>query len=327
MSDLPEPLTAADCDLRGMPYMPLDVVRLFDSDFYVLSSGDEFKAAVSLWGKAFLQVPAGSLPDDDRVLAHLSGAGAKWRKVKAMALRGFFKCADGRLYHPTVAEKVADAWKARLDQRARTEAARAAKLAKQALSQTAQIVPDSPVTTPVTTSVTETVTGSKGREGKGREDKKEALSPPPEPIPVRAPSEREALAGRIAAAIGVARLGDLDPSLCGPLLQEVESWLAQRCDWTADIAPALAKRANGAMPSTPGYWRKIAFDNRDRRGKNPAPAPASTPGKLHTSEAEKRAAAWIRKGIWSDTWGPKEGEPGCCIPAEQWADFRRKDAA
>ena len=38
----PEPLTPPECDLRGMPFMPLDIVRLFDSDLYALSTGDEF---------------------------------------------------------------------------------------------------------------------------------------------------------------------------------------------------------------------------------------------------------------------------------------------
>jgi hypothetical protein len=208
MSDLLDPFTPSDCDLRGMPYMPLDVVRMFDSDFYVLSTGDEFKAGVSLWGKAFLQVPAGSLPKDDRLLAHLSGAGSAWRKVKEMALRGWVECSDGRLYHRTVAEKCLEAWKARCDKRARTEAARAARQTARAncSSEPPQSVTEvvtvsvtdnatEDVTdiaaSSVTVSVTDIVTGSKGREGKGREDKKEEDSPslrsgPPNvPLPIR----------------------------------------------------------------------------------------------------------------------------------------------
>jgi len=104
-----EPLTPPDCDLRDFAFMPLHVSRLLDSDLFALSTGDEFKAAISLWCKAWLQVPAGSLPDDDRVLAHLSGAGSKWKRVKDMALRGFIKCDDGRLYHSTVCEKANEA--------------------------------------------------------------------------------------------------------------------------------------------------------------------------------------------------------------------------
>lgn len=108
-----EPMTPPDCDLRGLPFMPLDVIRLTDSDLFALSTGDEFKAAVTLWCKSWLQVPAASLPDDDRILAHLSGAGSKWRKVRELALRGFVKCSDGRFYHPVIAEKANDAWERR----------------------------------------------------------------------------------------------------------------------------------------------------------------------------------------------------------------------
>lgn len=99
-----------------MPFMPLEV-SLLDSDFFALSTGDEFKAAVALWVKAFQQIPAGSLPDDDRILAHLSGAGARWKKLRPMALRGFVKCSDGRLYHPKVCEKASDSYDKRAQAR------------------------------------------------------------------------------------------------------------------------------------------------------------------------------------------------------------------
>lgn len=113
------PLVPMEVDLRGLPFMPLDVVRLLDSDLFALTSGDEFKAALSLWCKAWLQVPAASLPNDDRVLAHLSGAGARWRKVKDMALRGWQLCSDDRLYHPVIAEKALAAWDERVAYRER----------------------------------------------------------------------------------------------------------------------------------------------------------------------------------------------------------------
>ncbi len=130
MNDLPNPLTAADCDLRDFAFMPLDVVRLRDSDIAALSTADEFRSAVLLWCAAWHQVPAASLPDDDRVLAQLAGYGrvvAEWKKVRDGALRGWVKCADGRLYHPVVAEKARDAWAAKHEQRYKTECARIKK--------------------------------------------------------------------------------------------------------------------------------------------------------------------------------------------------------
>lgn len=109
------PLVPADVDLRGMPWMPLDTVRLIDSDLFALSTGDEFKAAVALWCKSWTQVPAASLPDDDRILAHLSGTASRWKRVKAMAMRGWVRCDDGRFYHPVIAEKALEAWEERLE--------------------------------------------------------------------------------------------------------------------------------------------------------------------------------------------------------------------
>lgn len=115
MTEERQPLVSREVDLRGLPWMPIDTVRLLDSDIFALSSGDAFKAAVALWCRAWRQVPAASLPDDDRILAQLSGAGAKWRRVKELALRGFVRCSDGRLYHPVIAEKALEAWEHRED--------------------------------------------------------------------------------------------------------------------------------------------------------------------------------------------------------------------
>ncbi|PZQ54174.1 MAG: hypothetical protein DI555_14020 [Novosphingobium pentaromativorans] len=109
MPVLPDPFTPPDCDLRGMPFMPLDTNRLLDSDFMALATAEEFRWGFTLWCKAWQQVPAGSLPDDDRILAHLSGARDKWCDVRDMSLHGFVKCSDGRLYHPVICEKAIEA--------------------------------------------------------------------------------------------------------------------------------------------------------------------------------------------------------------------------
>lgn len=116
MSDLPQPLTPADCDLRDFQYMELDVRRLRDSEFAAATSGDGFRAGVLLWCAAWHQVPAASLPDNDTELANLAGYGRvvkEWRKVREDALTGFVKCADGRLYHAVIAEKALSAFAAK----------------------------------------------------------------------------------------------------------------------------------------------------------------------------------------------------------------------
>lgn len=113
---VPEPLTSIDCDLRDFAFMPLDVARLRDSDLAIQLGAEEFRAAVLLWCAAWHQVPAASLPDDDKALAALAGYGrvvTEWRKHREGALYGWVKCDDGRLYHPVVAEKARDAWQAK----------------------------------------------------------------------------------------------------------------------------------------------------------------------------------------------------------------------
>lgn len=117
MNELLEPLTPQECDCRGLPFMPLEVGRLVDSDMVALSTGDEFKAALILWAKSWSQVPAASIPDDDRVLAKWAGYSLnEWPALREMALRGWVKCSDGRLYHPVVADLAVKAAKNRRGQ-------------------------------------------------------------------------------------------------------------------------------------------------------------------------------------------------------------------
>ena len=71
MSDLPEPMTPADCDLRGLEYMPLLGQHLFGSEFNARANDSEWRAGLTLWWAAWCQVPAASLPDDDVALCAL----------------------------------------------------------------------------------------------------------------------------------------------------------------------------------------------------------------------------------------------------------------
>lgn len=114
MTTLPQPLTPADCNLRDFQFMQVDVHRVLTSDTWVLGTGDERAAAITLWMASWHQVPAGSIPKDDRVLAHLSQSGPKWKKIKDHVLRGWIEAEDGRLYHPVVAEKALEAWVSKL---------------------------------------------------------------------------------------------------------------------------------------------------------------------------------------------------------------------
>jgi hypothetical protein len=119
-SHLSSPFTPSDADLRDFPYMPIDIARLFGSQFHARSSDAEWRAGVTLWLKSFHQVPAASLPDEEIALARLAELGRDvraWRKLRAGALHGWVKASDGRLYHRVVAVKALEAWIEKLTQR------------------------------------------------------------------------------------------------------------------------------------------------------------------------------------------------------------------
>jgi hypothetical protein len=117
-----EPLVPAEVDLRGMTFMPLFGDRLFKSTMWIETGAMARNAALQLFWHAYAhEVPAASLPDNDRVLAELAGLPLKsFRRVREQAMRGWIRCSDGRFYHPVVAEIALDSWQTRLSHRARS---------------------------------------------------------------------------------------------------------------------------------------------------------------------------------------------------------------
>jgi uncharacterized protein YdaU (DUF1376 family) len=108
----PAPPIPCDVDLRDFRFMPLDIVQLQNSETWALADGWGAKALINLWTRAWHQVPAGSLPDVDSL--HRTWAGVPdWESVRDIALRGFIKCSDGRLYHRVICEKAKAAWNER----------------------------------------------------------------------------------------------------------------------------------------------------------------------------------------------------------------------
>lgn len=126
----PTPPIPADADLRPLPFMPLHVAKLRDSDLAAECEPEACWYAVLLWCASWHQLPAGSLPDNDTVLCKLIGLGRDlktWRASREQALRGWYECSDGRLYHDVVAAEVVKAWRGRMEQAHRTECARIKK--------------------------------------------------------------------------------------------------------------------------------------------------------------------------------------------------------
>lgn len=125
MSDLPDPLTPPDCDLRGFDWMALFGARLFKSTFYRRAIKDPRGglAGIKLWWESMQQTPAGSLPPDEEELCMLADFGEDmkaWGRCRTIAMYGWMLCSDGRYYHRVVAELALDAW----DKRQRARATR-----------------------------------------------------------------------------------------------------------------------------------------------------------------------------------------------------------
>lgn len=104
MTDLPDPLTASDCDLRDLDGFMLNVERLLASELWALATGKQLKAALGLWCRAWKQVPAASLPNDIQVIAGFAALPLiELKRDWAIVMRGFVLCSDDRLYHRTLA--------------------------------------------------------------------------------------------------------------------------------------------------------------------------------------------------------------------------------
>jgi len=114
----PEPLTPPDCDLQGMDYMPFEVQYWRDSNLALSTTDEEFRAGIMLAWASWHQVPAASVPNDDSILIAMSGMGRKapladWLRIKPAVLREWVLCADGRYYHPRIAQRALAAWAGR----------------------------------------------------------------------------------------------------------------------------------------------------------------------------------------------------------------------
>lgn len=122
------------CTMIGMDYMPLHDERLRASRAWLRARRNPALGyyLMNLWTAAWKGTPAGSLEDDDDVLADAAMCPpSEWEAVKAEALRGWLRCKeDGRLYHPFICEVAREVWEKRVSYRDRTAAARAAKAEK-----------------------------------------------------------------------------------------------------------------------------------------------------------------------------------------------------
>lgn len=121
----------ADTRAKGWRF-ELDYEAIQQSDTWALA--DEIPMAqpalLMMWLTSWAQIPCGSLPDDEAVIRAKCKVPAKdWARMRDVLMRGWWKADDGRLYHPTITQRVLDMLgrknaeaKRKADYRARKEA-------------------------------------------------------------------------------------------------------------------------------------------------------------------------------------------------------------
>jgi hypothetical protein len=198
---LPAPLIEAHIDLRDRRYMPLLVWRLRDSEFRSKATLEEIGGAQLLWEAAWVQVPAGSLPNDDEIIGKILGFAQvrtrfgnirrrfdkNWnhfQEIKRMCLWNFVLCSDGRFYHPVICEEAKNSWEIKQKQKHRTKAACDARWTPQNRNG----LRDVSVTDSVTDYVTDSVTVTKLSKDKDKDPfYQNAAREGPPPSPARGP--------------------------------------------------------------------------------------------------------------------------------------------
>lgn len=329
---LPEPMTPPECDLRDFQFMPIEVVRLFNSEFHARATDAEWRAAVTLWLKSWHQMPAGSLPDDDIALCRLAELGRDhkaWKRLKRMALYGWSRCTDGRLYHATVAEKVNEAWSRRQNDHS-MKAKWREKKARQRGSVSQDVPRDTPQMSPGTKS---NVSGDVPREnalkgqgeGKDRDREKESKQPSSLPAarPDPGPPADPAALRKVEFKQARQRVEELLNSPSCVNLNRIDAWITAGADLETDILPTLNRLKSKWNGGTLKYFDNAVMQAMADRTTPPEPGQnrAQNPGEPAArsdpdAQWRGRLTVLAAGGVWPrDIWGPAPGEPGCNVPS------------
>jgi hypothetical protein len=109
----------ADTSAKGWRF-ELDYERIRRSDTWALASPEVRPWLLMLWMTAWEQVPCGSLPAEDLLIAARIGMLPKvFSKHRPMLMRGWWLADDGKLYHATLVERVQEMLQAKHKERDR----------------------------------------------------------------------------------------------------------------------------------------------------------------------------------------------------------------
>jgi len=107
---MPDPAAPYPSDTRAKGWrFELDHERIRQSDTWALAAPEIRPWLLMLWMTAWEQVPCGSLPDDDELIAVRIGMPLDmFLASKDRLMRGWWRADDGRLYHRVLTERVLD---------------------------------------------------------------------------------------------------------------------------------------------------------------------------------------------------------------------------
>lgn len=352
---LPAPPVPPYCDCTDLDGFMLNVEKLMASELVALANHEQVAAALFVWCRAWKQIPAASLPDDDDVIAAFARLPvARFRKHRAKIMRGFKKCSDGRLYHSVLAAEALVAFEKKVKFRNKREgdAERLRKWRENQKRNAGETGNEtSSETHSETTFETRFVPEGQGQgQGQGQESSQSAgvpadatsvRKPPAEPD---RPTEPPTGPDWDAVVSDACRLAGLPP---GREVNEERTrltWIAEGLDPERDVLAAI--RAAMAQPSPPdvgglAYFTKAACRLRDiRLGRISAGAPGKTAVKPAQAEPDdfgtpaywrRYVAAWDQRGRkgWGEVkHGPEpinrytcEYDPDCRVPTSVLAEF------
>lgn len=106
MTDLISPPYPAETKAKGWRF-DLDYEQLDQSSTWALASAEVKPWLLMMWLTAWKQVPCGSIPADEEVIAAMIGMPPKlWEKHRKVMLRGWSSANDGRMYHKVLTARV-----------------------------------------------------------------------------------------------------------------------------------------------------------------------------------------------------------------------------
>ena len=342
---LPEPLVPADADLKDFAFTPIYRARLFGSAFHAKASDAEWRAGVTLWLKSQDQKPAGSLPADDVELCRLAELGRDmktWKKIKAMALHGWFECSDGRLYNQVVAEIVNEQWEGRRAHIERREKWREKKAKQRGdkpdMSEGTALV--RPVghdgMSPGTSGNVPRENALKGQgQGQGQGQGKEigdrrSLPQPRAPASARVDDAQAETLIAAADRVIAEHFGRPRPRRHRDDAAIARVWAARGIvpDRLAAILDAAVGRYAAGRPGDLPVSLRL-FETDVDREEPPSPYP---PGITSADDRQwwDRVVVWRLKGAWFERNGPPPDDPGTLVPDRVLVGHglnRRKDAA